>query len=35
MSECNGNCSSCGQKGGCDSPLKKLEQNKNSNIKKL
>ena len=35
MSECNGNCSSCGQKGGCDSPLKKLEQNKNSNIKKV
>ena len=35
MSECNGNCSSCSQKGGCDSPLKKLEQNKNSNIKKV
>ena len=35
MSECNGNCSSCGQKGGCYSPLKKLEQNKNSNIKKV
>ena len=35
MSECNGNCSSCGQKGGCDSPLKKLEQNKDSKIKKV
>lgn len=35
MNECNGNCSSCGQKGSCDSLLKKLEQNKNSNIKKV
>ena len=35
MSECDGNCSGCSQKGGCDSVLKKLEQNKNSNIKKV
>lgn len=35
MSECNGNCSSCSSKGSCDSVLKKLEQNKNSKIKKV
>lgn len=35
MSECNGNCSSCSSKGSCDSVLKKLEQNKNSSVKKV
>ncbi len=35
MSECNGNCSSCGAKGSCDSPIKKLDANKNSKIKKV
>lgn len=35
MSDCNGNCSSCGSKGSCDSLLKKLEQNNKSSIKKV
>lgn len=35
MSECSGNCSSCGSKGSCDSPIKKLDGNKNSKIKKV